>query len=229
MNILQFPVIVLNFKCYREATGRRALKLAEIAEKVSKNTGVTVIVCPQFTDLRLIAQSVEIPIFSQHIDPISPGSHTGHISAESVKDAGAIGTLLNHSERRMLLASLDEAVERAKQLNLLTLICANNERVSMLAASLNPWAVAIEPPELIGSGRAVSKVKPEIVSNTVKLIKNYKPSVKVLCGAGISSSNDVSAALKLGADGVLLASAFVKAADPEKILSDMCSAAQHYL
>ncbi|MCS7374820.1 MAG: triose-phosphate isomerase, partial [archaeon GB-1845-036] len=140
MNILQFPVIVLNFKCYREATGRRALKLAEIAEKVSKNTGVTVIVCPQFTDLRLIAQSVEIPIFSQHIDPISPGSHTGHISAESVKDAGAIGTLLNHSERRMLLASLDEAVERAKQLNLLTLICANNERVSTLAASLNPWA-----------------------------------------------------------------------------------------
>jgi len=224
MSNIELPVIVLNFKTYIEATGSRALKLARIAENVSLKTGVTIIVCPQFTDIPSIISSLNIPVFAQHIDPIKPGSHTGHILPEAVKAIGVKGTLLNHSERRLLLSDIDFAIRRAMEVDLLTLVCANNVSVASAIALLAPWAIAIEPPELIGTGRAVSKVKPEVVSSAVKAIKNINSSVHVLCGAGITSAEDVEAALKLGAEGVLLASAFVKSKDPEKTLLSMAEA-----
>lgn len=224
MDYLQLPLIVLNFKTYIEATGSKALKLAQIAEKVSLKTGVTIIVCPQFTDISLITNRLSVPVFAQHVDSIQPGSHTGHILPEAIKAAGAKGTLLNHSERRILLSDMDFAIRRAKDVGLLILACANNVSVGSLIALLDPWAIAIEPPELIGTGRAVSKVKPEMVSGAVEVIKNVNSSVHVICGAGITCGEDVEAALRLGAEGVLLASAFVKSKNPEKTLLEMAEA-----
>lgn len=224
MGVVKLPAIILNFKTYVEATGERALRLAKIAEKVSMETGVTIIVCPQFTDIPLITKSVSIPVFSQHIDPIMPGPHTGHILPEAVKAAGVDGTLINHSERRMLLSDIDLAIKRVKELGLLALVCANNVSIASAVAILNPWGIAIEPPELIGTGRAVSKVKPEVVSGSVNAIKSINSDVHVLCGAGITSTDDVKAALRLGAEGVLLASAFVKSKRPEETLLSMAEA-----
>ena len=86
-------MIIVNFKTYLESTGKKALDLAKAAEKVSKETGATIVVVPQFVDLAKIATSVEIPVFAQHLDPIKPGSSTGHVLAESILDAGAVGTL----------------------------------------------------------------------------------------------------------------------------------------
>lgn len=218
---INLPAIVLNFKTYIEATGSRALRLAEIAENVFLETGVTIIVCPQFTDIPLITESLDVPVFAQHVDPIKPGSHTGHILPEAVKAVGVRGTLLNHSERRILLSDIDCAIQRAKEVGLLTLVCANNIAVASAIALLNPWAIAIEPPELIGTGRAVSKVKPEVVSGAVETVKKVNNNIHVFCGAGITSADDVEAALKLGAEGVLLASAYVKSKDPENALRSM--------
>ncbi|RLE51962.1 MAG: triose-phosphate isomerase [Candidatus Methanomethylicota archaeon] len=221
---IKLPAIIVNFKTYAQATGEKALTLAQIAEKVYSQTGVEIIVCPQFTDIRLIAESVEIPVFAQHIDPIKPGSYTGHILPEAVKEAGAVGTLINHSERRMLLSDIDMAIRRAEELGLLTLVCSNNVNVGVAVAHLRPWAIAVEPPELIGTGRAVSKVEPEIVKKSVSAIKEVNSQVHVLCGAGITCGEDVKAALELGAEGVLLASAVVKANNPEKVLMELAEA-----
>ncbi|RLG73798.1 MAG: triose-phosphate isomerase, partial [Thermoprotei archaeon] len=88
------PVLVINFKTYVQATGRRALELAKVAERVAKELNVEIIVAVQPVDVRLIAENVEIPVYAQHIDPIKPGAHTGHILPEAVKEAGAKGTLL---------------------------------------------------------------------------------------------------------------------------------------
>lgn len=220
---VKLPLVLINFKTYQEATGKRALSLAKIAEKVSKDTGVCFGVAPQHVDLYLLAQSVEIPVFAQHVDPVVYGAFTGHVLPEAVKEAGAVGTLINHSERRLLLSDVDAAVQRAKAVGLLTVICTNNPSVSVAAAALNPWSVAIEPPELIGQGRAVSKVKPEIVSESVERIKRVNRDTIVLCGAGIVDGSDVYAALKLKAEGVLLASGVVKAKDPEAKMRDLAS------
>jgi len=218
---IEYPLILINFKAYAEASGKKGLQLAKVAEKLSKEYGVTIAVAPHLTDLMFIAQQVDIPVFSQHVDDVSPGSHTGHVTLEAVKDAGAIGTMVNHSERRVRADQIDVVVKRARQLNLVTVVCTNTPEVTAAMAALGPDMVAIEPPELIGTGIPVSKAKPEVVTSSVDLVKKINPNVKVLCGAGITTGDDVAAALRLGTVGVLLASGVVKAKDWEKAILDL--------
>ncbi len=221
MASIKYPLILINFKAYSQSSGKKAVELAKVAEKVSKDTGITIAVAPQLTDLALVASQVEIPVFSQHVDAVDPGSRTGHVTLEAVRDAGAIGTMLNHSERRVRADEVDVVVKKAEKLGLVTVVCANTPEVTAAMAALGPDMVAIEPPELIGTGIPVSKAKPEVVLNSVKLVKKVNPSVKVLCGAGITTGDDVAAAIKLGTVGVLLASGVVKAKDWEKAIRDL--------
>jgi triosephosphate isomerase len=221
LNKIEKPLIILNFKCYAESIGPNALRLAKIAEKVSEDIGLTIIIAPTLVDLPKVTSEVSIPVFAQHMDPIELGAHTGYIPGEALKEAGAVGTLVNHSERRLLLADVESCISRAMDLGLYTCVCSNNAPVSAATAALNPTMVAVEPPELIGSGKSVSKTKPEVVTSTVKLIRGINNKVIILCGAGITTQEDARAAIRLGADGVLLASAFTKATDPAKVLSEL--------
>jgi triosephosphate isomerase len=221
---LQIPIIIVNFKTYLEATGQKAVQLAKQAEKVSKETGTSIVVAPQFADIAHVAEAVEIPVFAQHIDPIKPGSCTGHVLADSITEAGAIGTLINHSEKQLKLVDIDTAIRLAQEKNLISCVCANNPSVSAAVAALKPDIVSIEPPELIGTGVAVSKAQPEVVTNTVKLVREVNTQVTILCGAGISHGEDVAVALKLETQGVLVASAIVKAKDPYSILRESADA-----
>jgi triosephosphate isomerase (TIM) len=221
---LKAPIIIVNFKTYSEATGRKAVALAKQAERVSKETGTHVIVAPQFADIFSVVEAVEIPVFAQHIDPITPGSHTGQVLADSVKEAGAVGTLINHSERQMKIADVDAVVKLAVEKDLVSCVCTNNANISASVSYLHPDIISIEPPELIGSGIAVSKAKPEEVTETVQLVRKVNSEALILCGAGISHGEDVAVALKLGTQGVLVASAIVKAKDPYSILCEFADA-----
>ncbi len=224
MSEIKTPIILVNFKTYAEATGEKAIKLAEMAEKASVETGVCIGVAPQFSDIAIIAKKVSIPVFAQHIDPIKYGSFTGHVLPESIKCAGAIGTLINHSERRLKLADIDATITRAREVGLISVVCTNNTSVSASAAALKPNMIAVEPPELIGTGIPVSKAKPEVVTSTVEAVRKIDPEVVVLCGAGITSGEDVAAAIKLGTKGVLVASGIVKAKDPYKVMLEFAEA-----
>jgi len=221
---LQAPMIIVNFKTYSEATGRRAVALAKKAEKVSDETNVAIGVAPQFADISAVAEAVDIPVLAQHIDPIKPGGYTGHILAESVKEAGAVGTLINHSERQLKLSDVHEVIEIARRNDLLSVVCANNPNISVAVATLKPDIIAVEPPELIGTGIPVSKAKPEVVTGTVRFVREVNPKVTILCGAGISHGEDVAVALKLGTQGVLVASGIVKAKDPYTVLREFAEA-----
>jgi len=215
------PMVIVNFKTYAEGTGKNALKLAKIAESVAERSGIYVAVAPQFTDIAAISTQTSVPVFSQHIDPVRYGSYTGHILPEAVKDAGAVGTLINHSERRIPFKDVDEAIRRAKNVGLITTVCADTPATASTVAFFRPDIVAVEPPELIGTGIPVSKAKPEVVTHTVALVRKANPAVTILCGAGITKGEDVSAALKLGTEGVLIASGIVRAKDPEAALMDI--------
>lgn len=215
------PLIVVNFKTYAEGTGENAVRMAQYCEEVGAGSGVDIIVCPQAPDIYRVAGSVKIPVFAQHMDGAGAGSHTGHITAECARSAGAKGTLINHSERRLQLAEIDSSLQAAKRTGLTAIICTNNVAVTAAAAMLSPQYVAIEPPELIGSGIPVSKADPDIVRGSVSAVKKVAPGVEVLCGAGISKGEDVAAALELGTRGVLLASGVVKAKDPKAALFDL--------
>jgi triosephosphate isomerase len=218
---MRYPVVVLNFKCYSEALGKNALRLSQIAEKVAYETDVEIAVCPSILDLEMVVSQVNIPVFAQHVDPYPPGPYTGSIPVESLKLKRLTGSLLNHSEKRQLLLDISTAVNRLRENGLLSILCTGDQFTSMAGAALHPDMIAVEPPELIGTGIAVSKAKPEIVKEAVENVKRINDKVHVLCGAGISGPEDVSTSIELGAEGVLLSSAFVKSKDPEKLLRDI--------
>ena len=218
---IDLPVIAINFKTYPQATGEKAVLLAQKCEEIAKEYDVSIVVAPQVSDLHRVSKAVKIPVFSQHMDPGDPGRYTGHVLGETLVEAGCSGTLLNHSERRLQLADIEAAVRKAEKQHLYTIVCTNNPLVSVAAAVLKPSAIAVEPPELIGTGISVSQAQPEVISGTVDLIRQVNKDVTILCGAGISTGADVAAAIKLGSQGVLLASAVAKAGDPEKVLQDL--------
>jgi len=217
-------LLVVNFKSYLEATGKRAIDLAKAAEKVARETGVAVVVAPQFTDLEPVSENVDITVFSQHLDPVRPGAYTGRVLAESVKSAGAEGSILNHSERRIGTVEINACVERCAEADLYSLVCADTAQASAEIARARPDMVAVEPPDLIGTGISISKARPELITDSLQKIRAVNSSVKVLCGAGVTTSDDVSKALELGAEGVLVASSVVKAKSPGSILSKMANA-----
>jgi triosephosphate isomerase len=218
------PLVLVNFKCYLEATGDRAVQLARYADQASAKFGVTVAIAPQTADLRLVSQQTKAAVFAQHVDPIKPGSHTGHVLVESVLEAGASGILVNHSERRLEASIIEDTITRAKELKLTTVVCANTSGIAAAVASLGPDMIAVEPPELIGSGVAVSKAKPEIITETVSKIRRINNDVTILCGAGITSGEDVKEALRLGTQGVLVASGVVRAKDQAAAIEDLARA-----
>ncbi|MHA2357925.1 MAG: triose-phosphate isomerase [Candidatus Heimdallarchaeaceae archaeon] len=220
MTEISFPSIILNFKNYALSFGEKGLKLAKIAEKVSNETGAEIIVCPQTTDIHLISTEVDIPIFAQHVDSNIPGSFTGNNLIEAVIDSGGVGSLVNHSEHRLILSDIAKIVERAKKLNFTTCVCSNNLETSKAISALSPSACAMEPPELIGSGVSVT-TRPELVKETINAITSTNPKVLPLVGAGVSNAEDIAEALRLGAKGVLLASGFIKAKDPKSVLLNM--------
>jgi triosephosphate isomerase len=130
---------------------------------------------------------------------------------------------VNHSERRLTLAEIESSVTALRNADLTALVCSNNEATSAAAAALAPAYVAIEPPELIGSGVSVSKANPDIIRRSVEAVRRVNPDVEILTGAGIQSGECVKIALDLGTSGVLLASSVVKAKAPIAVLRDLVS------
>lgn len=201
--------------------GERAVELAKTIAEVAKEKGISVAVAPQNLDLYRVASQVDIPVLAQHVDSITSGAHTGWLLAETVKATGAVGSLINHSEHQIQSEEIEQVVRRLRELELTSVVCAKDPEVCKKVAAFKPDMVAVEPPELIGTGRAVSKLKPEVVSDAVKMVREINPEVQVLCGAGITNGEDTRIALELGAEGVLLASSVVKATDPRAAMLDV--------
>ncbi len=217
------PLILVNLKTYREGMGNRAHMIAQAAELVASESGVTIGIAPSYIDLHPLSHHFSIPVYAQHVDGCEPGANTGHITVDAIKSAGAAGSLVNHSERRLSLADIESSIRGLAVHNLISVVCTNNELAGAGAAAMGPDFVAIEPPELIGSGVSVSKANPDIIRRSVAAVHAVNPRVKVLTGAGIQSGECVKIAVDLGTDGVLLASSVVKAKDPGAVLRDLVS------
>jgi len=223
--MVEKPIVAVNFKAYYPYSfGENALRIARDAKKVWEETGVEIILIPPYTEIKPVLEVVkgtEIKVYAQHADPVEPGARTGFIPLEGLKEAGVHGVLLNHSEHRLKLADINWLIKKAKELGLRTLVCADVPETGAAVAVLKPDMVAVEPPELIGTGIPVSKAKPEVITRSVELIRKVNSEVIILTGAGISKGEDVYAAIKLGTSGVLVASAIVKAKNPYEVIKDM--------
>ncbi len=215
-------MIVLNLKTY-DKTLEKAAYFAEVASEVVEETGVRIIVCPPSPFLRECTEKFS-DIFAQHTDAEAPGAFTGSLPAEALKRLSVKGSLVNHSEHKIRpIEKVKTIIERLHQNALESIVCAESATEAKIVAHFSPTFIAVEPPELIGSGISVSNAKPEVVTTTITAVKSVNENISVLCGAGVSNAVDTKNALKLGTDGVLLASAFVKSADPKKFLQDLAA------
>jgi triosephosphate isomerase len=147
---MKTPVLIINFKNYSEASGLGAVRLAEIASQVAQKLGVEIAVCPPTPFISEVCKTVPIPVFAQHADSEKTGGTTGAIVPESLKAAGAQGSLINHSEKRVEESKISQTVQRLRDIGLTSIVCARTPKEVATYSHYSPDIVAIEPPELIG-------------------------------------------------------------------------------
>ena len=212
-------MFIINCKNYEEIAGEKIIKLAKIAEKISKKYKIKIAIAPPHHLIPLITK-FGIIVLAQHLDDKKVGSTTGFMIPEIIKKSKIDGSIINHSEHRITESEIKNLVKRLKKLKLKTIVCVKNVSEAKKYAKINPTFIAIEPPELIGTGRAISTEKPQLITNSINVVQSAKNSTKLLCGAGIVSAEDVSRAVELGSKGILVASGVIKAKNWESILSD---------
>jgi triosephosphate isomerase len=224
-------MIFVNFKTYKEGTGEKALALAGICQEVQKTVKVKIIPVVQVVDLYQIKNRFsDLEIWVQHLDPFPQGQYTGWINLEAIEEAGASGTLLNHSEHKIPPGTIRQIIKRVKALpaqarqeskragEFKVLVCCKSLGQAERLAKFKPDFLAYEPPELIGSReKSVASEKPEAIGNLVKMI----PDIPIIVGAGIHSQEDVRICLKMSAKGILVATDIVLAKDPKKELLEL--------
>lgn len=216
-------MFIINCKNYEEISGDKILKFVKIAEKISKKCKLKIVIAPPQHLIGLVSNS-KIPIMSQHIDNSKVGSTTGYIIPELLKKSKVMGSLINHSEHRISSDNISKLVLKLRELKMMSVVCVKDVAEVKKYLKLNPDYIAIEPPELIGSGKAVSNEKPEIIIKAAEAVKSANNNTKLLCGAGIVSGKDVSKALELGSEGILVASGIIKAKNWTKIMEEFSNA-----
>ena len=216
-------MFVINCKNYEEISGDKIIKFIKIAEKVSKKYKVKIAIAPPQHLIALVSNS-SILVLAQHIDDSKVGSTTGFVIPELLKKSKVRGSLINHSEHRISSKEIVKLVSKLKKLKMISVLCVKNVAEARKYAKLNPNYIAIEPPELIGSGKAVSKEKPGLIIKAAEAVKSAKNNTKLLCGAGIVSGEDVTKAVELGSKGILVASGIIKAKNWNKIISEFAKA-----
>lgn len=219
---MSLPPIIINFKTYESALGHNAVSIAKVIQGASKEAGVEVALAVGALELVAISAAVDLPVYAQHVDGVDVGSHTGDILPKAVQLVGGKGSLINHSEDPMTMEEIKAAVQECSKYGLVSVVCAPDAKTAAEVAVFKPSAIAVEPPELIGTGISISTAQPELITQTVQAVHAIDQDIIVYCGAGVVTRQDVIRALALGAHGVLLASGVMKVDDPAAIVANLC-------
>ncbi|HUC94915.1 MAG TPA: triose-phosphate isomerase [Candidatus Saccharimonadales bacterium] len=214
-------MIFVNYKTFEESSGPRALTLTRILEEVAHASQVKIIPVVQIIDAEAVISSTTLEVWIQHVDPLNYGPHTGWTLPEEAAKIGVSGVFLNHSEHKFNdFEALKAANETSMSANLKTLIFAGSLDELKKICQLAPTYVAYEPPELVGSTTtSVARAQPEIISQASEIAR--AAGEPLIVGAGVSSMEDVKKSLELGAVGVAVATAVVKATDPKAKLLEL--------
>lgn len=168
------------------------------------------------------------------------GAHTGDISAEMLKDAGATAVIVGHSERRADHGEIDPIVrakaEAAHRAGLIAIICIGETRAEreagqtldvvggQLAGSLPDGAtagntvVAYEPVWAIGTGLTptvadVAEVHGAIRHDLKERFAGHGAAIRILYGGSVKPENAKALMAVADVNGALVGGASLKAAD----------------
>lgn len=202
--------------------GKDIVDLAKVADAAAKKYDVRVIYTTPYANIKEVAQSTQkIYVFAPHMDYAPVGRGLANVLPESIKEAGAQGVMLNHSERPLSLATLGQTIKRARELEMMTIVCADSIEELKGVSILKPDMIVAEPTELIGTGNAADV---SYVKKSLDTIFAISKDIGVLIGGGISSGEDAYRVIKAGADATGSSSGIFKADDPEKMIYEMLAA-----
>lgn len=234
------PLIAGNWKM----NGLRAAKseLRTVAAGLAGLSAETMI-CPPFTLIGAFAADVagtQLMIGGQDCHPAESGAHTGDISAEMLRDAGAVAVILGHSERRIDHqegdAIVKAKVKAAWRAGLLPVVCVGETLVERDAgeaaavvmrqvrqsvpdgATAVNLVVAYEPIWAIGTGRTPTTDDVAEVHGAIRHILGERfgaeaNGIRILYGGSVKPDNAAALLATANVDGALVGGASLKAAD----------------
>jgi triosephosphate isomerase (TIM) len=218
---------IINTKNYLEASGENLERLGSVIQSLSRRDAFSKIrfyLAPSAFGLGSVAEEASFDVIAQHVEAASVGSTTGFLVPEIARSFGAMGSLVNHSEHRIGEDQIEKIVSHLRQIKMISVVCARDNNEVANFSKFDPDFIAIEPPDLIGSGMAVSKVRPDIITSCRKSLEENKPFdsvTKLLCGAGIVERIDARLAIEMGAEGILVASGVIKADDWTRKITEL--------
>ena len=119
--------------------GDDIIELAKAADAASEKYDVDIIfTTPLVSIAQVKAATKRIHVFAPHMDPIRPGRGLADTLPESVVAAGAEGVMLNHVEKPLTISVLRETIQRADEVGLTTIVCADSCAEAAMIAKLNP-------------------------------------------------------------------------------------------
>lgn len=197
MSKINVPFLFVNPKSY--LWGEESLELAKACDKIVEKYGVTIFFTCPYADIRLIAENTQhITVTAQNMDSLKPGRGIGAVLPESLVAAGAKAVVLNHAEKQKTVAELYACLNRAKELGLTTITCADSTTEAKAIAQLGTDVILAEPTALIGTGTTAD------ASYTIECCREIKavdPNVLVMIASGITTGEDVYKVVVNGADG----------------------------
>jgi triosephosphate isomerase len=220
---LQPPFFEVGPKAY--AWGNDMLELAKYADQLSAEFDVRIIVTPQYVDIPLIAaETKNVFVFAQHMDWLPIGRGIGSVLPEALKDAGADGVFLNHVEKRVPMDDLIKTITRAKEVGLMTFVCADTVEDALILAKESPTFIVVESPDMIGGGKTRDKGEYDQIKAVGQKIHAVNKDILLFHGAGINNAQDVFDVVSAGATGTGSSSALFLAEDRHGMLKQMIQA-----
>ena len=202
--------------------GQDVIDLAVAADAAAKTYDVDIIFTTPIVEIaRVKAATTRIHVFAPHMDPLYPGRGLADILPESLVAAGAEGVMLNHCERPLSLSVLRKTIERAREVGLATIVCADSCVEASMIAMLKPDIIVAEPSELVGTGVCCG---PAYVSAATRAVRDVDPDILVLTAAGIANGEDVYNTILAGADATGSSSGIAKAPDRIAMVDEMIGA-----
>lgn len=199
--------------------GDQVLELAKAADAAAKKYDIDVLFITPYADIRRIAENTErLLVFAPYMDLLRPGRGMADVLPESLKAAGAKGVVLNHCERPMTITDLRKSINRARELELLSFVCADTLEEVKAVAQFHPDIINPESEQLIGTKNNTDM---NYVRDSISAVKKINPGIIVEQAAGISTGEQVYRYIYAGAEGVGVASGICSSENPGLVAQEM--------
>ncbi|AXQ79632.1 triose-phosphate isomerase [Streptococcus chenjunshii] len=213
------PFFTVSPKAY--LYGEELLNLAKLVDKIVKDSSATFFFVAPAIDLPTIVKNTKnLIVTAQTADGFGPGRGMGRTLLESLKYYGVGATFMNHMECPMEFRELVLSVKRAKELGIITIVCADTEKEAEILAHMHPDIILCEPYNLISTGQTSDE---SYIAKTIDAIKKVDEDILIMEGAGITCGDDVRRLISLGVDGTGISSVLTKNEDRESLLKEIFS------